>query len=363
VPLLASAALVSGLAWGFHRWLERERPNLLPFAPEVEAAPTPRASPAPQGARPAAAASPSVTWEAGRQLRRLLEPVPLPGPGVYRLRVRVRGGTAGAAFVSVRWLDGWGERLGALAVSARPFERTRWLEAVGAAPEGTAGADLVVFSRPEAVGVWTLTGVRLERLGSSVPTALVAQAAYLDRRLRSLAALAAHPDSPTDVSVADRLAETRVVLADFRAAPWRRRILGYGLGATFHPAGATPPAAARGHGEEQNYLHNFYAFLLFKLGLAGTLAVASALALWLAGTLGWTRRAPAGRRRHFLAAAAAAWLGYLALGVSSPEILNFRLAPLLGLLLAASLGAAGVSEREAAPPGRATPGEGPTDRP
>jgi hypothetical protein len=140
--------------------------------------------------------------------------------------------------------------------------------------------------------------------------------------------------------VASRLAETRAVAAAIRRAPWTRRLLGHGLGATFE-------AAVPGSGGRQNYLHNFYVFLAFKLGIVGGALVAGALALWMGSLVAWSRRAPAGAARRFLAASTGAWAGLLVLAVSSPEILNFRVAPVLGWLLAASAGARAASRRPA----------------
>jgi hypothetical protein len=324
VALLVLLALV----WWCHRWLARERPDLL------------------AGGRQQAAVD-HFEWTAADPsqpgegiLARVAGPAPVPGRGTYRLSARVGGGATGTGLVAIRWRNGWGDPLGIVALSARPFARMRRLEAVSSPPAGTATAELVVGARGGSTGSWSLAGPRLEFLGPSLPTVLVAQAAYLDMRLRSLAALVSAPGSPPDVSVASRMSETRVVLGLFAAASWPRRLLGHGLGATFRPEGA-PVAPAPGERGDQNYVHNFYAFLLWKLGLVGTALVAAALGLWLAMLVAWARGAPAGPRRSFLAAASGAWVGCLALAVSSPEILNFRVAPVLGLLLAAAAGAAG----------------------
>jgi O-antigen ligase len=133
-----------------------------------------------------------------------------------------------------------------------------------------------------------------------------------------------------DRSVSLRLAESRSLLARLRTSGWPSRLFGHGLGATFD--------AGRGTGDSTNYVHNFYLFLLFKLGLVGTVLVLAAFALWcrylLVALLARRAGTPA---RVRLAAALAAWLAYLLWSVSSPEILDFRIAPLWGLLLAAAV--------------------------
>jgi O-antigen ligase len=85
-----------------------------------------------------------------------------------------------------------------------------------------------------------------------------------------------------------------------------------------------------------NYIHNLYLFLLFKLGLIGTVAVLAALALWIGWAIRSTLRLPHGERRAFLAATAAIWIGYCVWALTSPELIDFSMAPLFGLLVAAS---------------------------
>jgi len=344
---VAGSVLLGSAAVGFHLWLVRERANLIAAAPSAGAMAS-----GGDGTHAAAATAQAhvLMGEGDRPAELLAGPVAVPGAGTYRLRVLVGGGETGEALVAARWRDGAGQRLGALLIRSRPFGRPRWLETVGAAPEGAEKAEVVVSTRGGASGSWTLASPRLELLGRNLPTALVAQGAYLDRRLSSLLSFAADPQSPPDVSVALRQGETRAALSRFASAGWTEKLLGHGLGATFRPGDAARPEAAAPAAGEQNYLHNFYAFLAFKLGLLGTILVGSALTLWLLGLAAWARRAPSGLARGFLAAAASAWAGYLALAVSSPEILNFRVAPLLGLLLAASIGARAV--------GRPSPAEG-----
>jgi len=140
----------------------------------------------------------------------------------------------------------------------------------------------------------------------------------------------------SDASVAFRLRETHAVLTAIREAPWPWRLVGQGLGATF--AFDTVGYDNRGNVvryDRPNYIRNFYLFLLFKLGVLGTLAVLTAPAMWVWTAVGSARAQPAGTAdRWFLAAAAAAWVTYLAWSVAAPEILDFRLAPVWGLLVA-----------------------------
>jgi O-antigen ligase len=139
-----------------------------------------------------------------------------------------------------------------------------------------------------------------------------------------------------DASIAFRLRETRAILTAIREASWPWRLVGQGLGATF--AFDTVGYDNRGNVvryERPNYIHNFYLFLLFKLGVLGALAVVTALAIWAWTAANGARAQPAGTAdRWFLAAAAAAWVTYIAWSLAAPEILDFRLAPLWGIVVA-----------------------------
>lgn len=146
-----------------------------------------------------------------------------------------------------------------------------------------------------------------------------------------------------DASIAFRVRETHAVLTAIREASWPWRLVGQGLGATF--AFDTVGYDNRGNivrYERPNYIHNFYLFLLFKLGVLGTLAVVTALAMWVWTAANGARAQPTGTAdRWFFAAAAAAWITYLAWSVAAPEILDFRFAPVWGLLVATTARAVG----------------------
>jgi hypothetical protein len=148
-----------------------------------------------------------------------------------------------------------------------------------------------------------------------------------------------------DPRIAYRLEETRVAYETWQHGSLGRKLAGLGLGATFpiqasgwrgaHDASEAPVVVEGQHGT--SYLHNVYLFLLTKLGLAGALVLV-ALLLIAGGLarLAWV--GVPGRGRWILSAAAAVWIGLLVWGVSSPEIISFRLAPVLGALVAVAAG-------------------------
>ncbi len=151
-----------------------------------------------------------------------------------------------------------------------------------------------------------------------------------------------------DASIAFRLREARAISQEIRHSGWPLRILGHGLGATY----SIDTLGYDGRGRVQrfnrpNYIHNFYLFLPFKLGLLGSVEVLVALGLfvWVAaeGARGRPACAP---DRHFFAAAAASWITYILWSAAAPEILDFRLAAIWGMLAATT-----ASARESADPG------------
>ncbi|HVN31779.1 MAG TPA: hypothetical protein VMT45_07300 [Thermoanaerobaculaceae bacterium] len=139
-----------------------------------------------------------------------------------------------------------------------------------------------------------------------------------------------------DASISFRIREAKAVLSAMRSGSWSSWVFGHGLGATFDLN--TLGYDNRGnivHYGRTNYIHNFYLFLVFKLGLLGALEVVAGLALFVAvttrGALTWPSGHP---ERCFFAAAAASWVTYLAWSVAAPEILDFRFAPFWGILVA-----------------------------
>ncbi|MFN7962828.1 MAG: O-antigen ligase family protein, partial [Thermoanaerobaculia bacterium] len=276
-----------------------------------------------------------LAWSASEPPTRVFQDLPVTEPGTYRLQTEVEGGGDGLGTVTLSWHNQNGTLLAEAAVKTAASQAPVELEAITALRTGATGADLDLASLSATRGLWYLKRVRLERLGPPALASWLAQASYFDRRLHSLLAVVEHdPTRPQELSVAYRLAESRALWREFAGSGWDRKLLGRGLGATF----VVPRRGLEwvsGIGEPVNYIHNFYLFLLFKLGLVGALAVLAALVLLVGAPLAWSRRVGPAERR-FLVAAACVWLGYMAHSIASPELLNFRLAPILGLLAAVS---------------------------
>jgi hypothetical protein len=138
-----------------------------------------------------------------------------------------------------------------------------------------------------------------------------------------------------DASIAFRFREMTAVLAAIRAGSPANWVFGHGLGATF----ALDTMGYNNRGEivpftQPNYIHNFYLFLPFKLGIIGTVEVLAALALCVWAAVHGARSFPPGAsERRFLAAAAAAWVTYIAWSAAAPNILDFHMAPFWGVVV------------------------------
>lgn len=181
-----------------------------------------------------------------------------------------------------------------------------------------------------AAGDWHVTSLRV--------TAYESELAWWLRRLSWRAhTLARAFEAPDTVgTLRYRIQEWQSIHEEWRRSSWQRILVGHGLGAVFSFKNVGWDDRGRRISlPEASYTHNFYVFLGFKLGLAGLAGLCGLLIL-----VGWTaRRAWMVRNRSdcwFAAAAAAAWVAYLLWSVTSPEILSFRMAPLWGVVVAAT---------------------------
>ncbi len=333
VAMLLAAALAGFLK--LTQWLDEPRPSILPDTNPV-ALNLLQSSGSGFRVLPEDHPEPLLSWNHDLYRKSwILAPFHLPTDRTYRLRGWIRGGTHGKGFLELIWLDQEGVKVGAITVAAWPSEDWLIIETIGRAPAGTSTAELVVTGVAETKGTWSLRRLELHDLGPAYLSPWLRQGTYLAGRLGSLAQPLKGGDSDQHQnSVRFRIAESRRLITDLQSSGFSQLLLGHGLGATVHV-----------DGEEKNYIHNFYLFLLFKLGWIGTLLVAASLYLWLralfrgiAGSRAHSNHSALQRNtspeRRFCAAALAAWFAYLLWSFSSPEILDFRLAPLWGLLLA-----------------------------
>jgi hypothetical protein len=179
-------------------------------------------------------------------------------------------------------------------------------------------------------GSWFVDDIRVIAFSSR----LAAVIQRLGARLVSVVKVASDPDS--DRTVHYRFAELHGVMSRWSQAGALRLVVGHGLGAEFPFSNATwnddgSPAKV----PIASYIHNLYVFFAFKLGAAGLAALAGLLLLAGTAAREAVNATSSGPARWQPAAAAAVWAAFLLWGMTSPEIIDFRFAPLLGALVAA----------------------------
>lgn len=202
----------------------------------------------------------------------------------------------------------------------------RWLVAV---PE-QARVFRVWASAGKGQGPWLIDGLVIRGMKS----AAVAGLAQVVWRLTSFVRHWTDPE--VDGGVLYRLRELRSVQSEWRRASPLQVLAGQGLGAMFEFENYTwTPDGRQVTVPKASYIHNFYLFLAFKLGVAGAAAFAGLLllAFWILESAIRARRE--GGATWLLAGVGAAWGAFLVWGLTSPEIYNFRVAPLWGAVIAA----------------------------
>jgi len=269
--------------------------------------------------------------------------------GAYRLRTWLRGGHTGGARIALHCNDTDGVYLASGYARTGPTPVWRLAESTFLLPAGSAICGLYFEVDGNATGTWLARPVSLERLGdASFFTVLAVQLQSTWKRSAGVLRDLLSGRGIQDPTIADRLAESAAVVTAIREGGLAEKLLGHGLGATFRYRTSVRDASDHWQTvDSQNYIHNFLLFLAFKLGLLGALGMTAALISWI----GWTARKAKlllpGTEGVFLAAAAVAWTAYVVWGVACPEILDYRVAPLWGLLLAASANASGVQNEDA----------------
>ncbi len=258
----------------------------------------------------------------------LFSPLPFGGAA---LRIEIRGRLEAPAHgnIAVQWLGDGGNVVGKHRVNWKAGPGPCRLDGTMVREPGSVAARVSV-RLARGSGALTVEGVRA--LGFSSPIEFWTWS--LIRRVSvSFQDLQQGIEVPT---IAYRARETRAVLRVWKTSSIGRDLIGQGLGKTFEFHNSAWSATGRRTSlSRASYIHNFYLFLAFKLGLAGLAA------LWgLEMILAWTfRRALAerqsGSHAWLLAACVSAWLAYLIWSVTSPEIYDFRMAPIWGVMIVA----------------------------
>ncbi|MFI5166986.1 MAG: hypothetical protein ACHQQS_10225 [Thermoanaerobaculales bacterium] len=242
---------------------------------------------------------------------------------------RSSGGRGTSLWVWAEFVDAAGQSLGTRQAEIVGTGRwTRWASVLAAPPAARMFRGGLRLDPNQ--GVWLVDGFGLLVVRSEIE----ALGRQLCVRVSSLGGAIADPLA--DSALNYRMAESRAVHAVWSRTGLGRHVAGLGLGATF----AFPNASLDSKGcrvvlSQASYIHDYYLFLLFKLGLAGAIALVG-----LTLIVAWTARSAFTLRgRHegqwLLGGATTAWLAYLVWSVTSPEIYDFRMAPIWGALVAA----------------------------
>ncbi len=264
--------------------------------------------------------------------------VELPEAEAWRLNVQGHGEGKGNLVVALVFFDGHGRVLQRVAVPIEAgVKRESWI-AVGSTPAGWVETRLRLSGWKNPMGEWHLEDIEISVLESSILARLSNAMQRVEKRFSDAVYALRTGRINRDVTLGFRWFESRRVLEEFENSSWNERIFGHGLGATVLLD--IDGFDNRGHWihyDRVNYLHNWYLFLLFKLGIVGTFLVLGSLVVWIFWTVRSARRVSYPTRRAFLTTATGVWIVYLVWSVTSPEILDFRMAPLWGWLVSASV--------------------------
>jgi hypothetical protein len=320
VRLLLVALVVLGAVEATGRWIGER--SLRPVEVDLPVVEVPSLQTPPGGGRV------RLVADAGADRRQvsLLRGLPFDGRAV-EVDLRLLGGEDTAAIMTVT-----GEHQGeATRARFRVEGCDTWvpLQVVQFLPAGTRLVDVDITTDR---GRWLVTDPRVHVLDTATATWLRAL------RLRMAATVTALTTPAADPTLRYRWREWQAIRARWGEAGLGRLLAGQGLGATFNfRNGSFDDRGRRIMLPTASYIHNYYVFLAFKLGLTGFVALAG-IGLLVGWTLARGVRERAVANADWLAAAAAAvWFAYLTWDLTSPEILDFRAVPLLGALLAATL--------------------------
>lgn len=325
VVLIGSAT--AGAVWRINSWVESDFPDGLETSP---CSLFPRAGKCVDG-------NLEYLPTSARRIR-FEAPISLSNGEAWRVMVRGQGEGNGAMVVALLFFDDHGREVGRIPVPIRAGEESGVGRAVGTVSPGWTEARLRLSRWQGSTGRWLLEDVEISVLESPTKVRFAAKALAVKERAWGLARVVKTGRADGDATLGFRWHEGLTIVEALSQGSWVDRLFGRGLGATLHLN--IDGFDNRGHWvhyDDVNYIHNWYLFLLYKLGIVGTLLVLGAVGGWIAFTIQMSVRTVDVRAKTFLAAAAVVWLVYCVWSLTSPEILDFRMAPLWGWLLSVSV--------------------------
>ncbi len=330
---------VGAIAWlCVTAWLAKPRPNVLPTNDLTWAAAhlPPAAHLAPATSIPGVPLALQWNGDETRKDFRIGKPFPILGGRAYRIRATAHGEGGGTGYLQAVFLDRYGKWCGAAWVRLEHSDEPRRFDGIGIAPEGSTQAALVVGANPGKPSAWKLWDFYLEDMGPGHLGLLHQQLSLMRDRAVAAVFTLFNDDLSLDSSVSVRLKESRTLLGYFLQNPWFLKLTGVGLGATysFQTFGVDDATGQLIEITQPNYVHNFFLFLLYKLGIVGFCSVLAALGIWLRALVSIKRLASDLLLNAFVTASFASLLAYSIWSLACPEILDFRVAPVWGILLA-----------------------------
>lgn len=330
ITLVAVLILVLGMAgtvWQLDAWAKRDLPDVLQQTP---CSLFPDAGLCIDGDL-------TVIPDSAKRLR-FDAPVDLPEAVAWRIMVRGHGEGQGTMVISLLFFDDQGDGLGGISVPVKPGEKHCVGVNIGTTPPGWNEARLHISVEEGSKGRWRLESIECSPLESPLMVHLLWKAQASKERAWGLLQALRTGRAAKDTTLGFRWHESQKIVQALAGASWLERLFGHGLGATIYLD--IDGFDNRGHWihyDDVNYIHNWYLFLLFKLGIIGSALVLGALISWIVWTVRSCGRVTDPEVRAFLAAAATAWVVYAVWSLTSPEILDFRMAPLWGWLLSTSV--------------------------
>jgi hypothetical protein len=278
----------------------------------------------------------------GDQIVLASQRIEIPDSGAYRFGGEIRGAGAGTGYLGIRWLDNDGRLLGIERAYATARGQWQTVHRIVRNPNGSTAMQVIVGTKDGSPGTWSFRMPTVTYLGSTLVVTFHRQWSSLTNRYGRLAELALLQGITASPSLAFRVKETQTVWSRLVDAPLAYQLLGHGLGATFeYRFGSFKDTQRTRESSHQNYIHNHYMYLLFKVGVVGAVLIIGATGYFLWSLWSTVRAHPPGRTRGRVAAVTAAWIGYLVWGIVAPELADFRIAPLWGLAIAAAAGESG----------------------
>ncbi len=269
-------------------------------------------------------------------------PVNLPDADAWRIMVRGRGEGSGVVVIALLFLDDQGRVLQRVAVPLTAEEQRDLHFSLGSSPPAWSETRIRLSPWKHPEGRWRIEEIQCAAIESPILLRLATETRAIQERMLDLVTALGTGSLDRDSTLGFRWHESRKIIKAVKASSWDKRLFGHGLGASVRLD--MDGFDNRGHWihyGDVNYIHNWYLFLVYKLGIVGSILILGVLIAWILWTIQVLRGTSDAEARAFLTAAAASWIVYAIWSLTSPEILDFRMAPLWGWLLSASVVMAG----------------------